>query len=173
MQEIFILRHGHAEDNEGSTVKNDFDRKLTEEGKEKIRKISLFLNKLEEEIELVISSPYIRAKETAEILISNLTPKPNLKIEEFLSSGASCKEIVKGLMPYLSLKKVLLVGHAPDLSTFLGKLIGAEHVKLKKGALAKIELNNSIELSGELAWLITPKVVKEFKLKEKAVIKGI
>ena len=167
MQEIFILRHSQAEDTSEGQVKNDFDRKLTEEGKLKTKKIGLFFNSLEEDVNLVLSSPYLRAKETAEIFVDNLTPKPDLQIVDFLSCGAGSRDIAKGLLSYSSHKKLTLIGHAPDLEVFLGKLIGAERVKLKKGALAKVVLNNSIELAGELAWLVTPKLIKSLKLKEK------
>ena len=170
MQEIFILRHGHAEEAGQSESKTDFDRKLTEEGKVKINKLGLFFNTLEEGINLVLSSPYLRAKETAEIFVNCLESKPDLKIVDFLSCGSSSKEIVKGLMPYSSLKKILLVGHMPDLELFLGKLIGAERINLKKGALAKVTLDNSIEFSGELVWLITPKLIKKLKLKDKLAV---
>ena len=168
MEEIFILRHSDAEDVDGKTVKNDFERKLTDEGIKKAKKISLFFNALNEEIDLVLSSPLIRAKETAEIFTNNITPRPKLKTVDFLSSGASCKDIVKGLLLYSSHKKVVLVGHSPDLEIFLGKLISADHINLKKTTIAKVILNNNFELSGKLEWLITPKIVKKFKLKEQA-----
>lgn len=166
MQEIFILRHGLAEDLNESKTKTDFDRKLTEEGKEKIKKLSLFMGKLEEGVDLVLSSPYLRTKETAEIFIHNLIPKPKLIFVDFLASGVSPKEIAKGLLDYSSSKKIVLVGHAPDLETFLGNLIGATRIKLKKGAIAKVTLNNELELLGELEWLVIPKLLKKFKLKE-------
>ena len=162
MQEIYILRHGHAQN--ANNGLNDFDRALTEEGIEKINKLSLFFNRLDISLEFVLSSPYIRAKQTAEIFISNLTSKPNLKIVDFLSCGASSKEISRELMEYSSSKNLLLVGHAPDLEMFLGKIIGAERITLKKGAMAKIAFKNNIEMSGELEWLITPKLMKKIKL---------
>lgn len=164
MQDIFILRHGHAENLETNGAKTDFDRALTKEGIEKIKRLSLYLNKLKEEINLVLTSPLKRAHETAELLISSLLSKPELKIVDFLSSGVSTKEIAKGLLPYSSYNKVVLVGHAPDLEMFLGKLIGASRIKLKKGALAKVILNNNIELAGELEWLIIPKLIKKIKV---------
>jgi len=167
MEDIFILRHGLAEELGENQAKTDFDRKLTEEGKDKINKLGLFFDKTEENITLVLSSPYLRAKETAEIFTNSLDPKPELKIVEFLSPGSSSKEIAKGLVQFSSHKKVLIVGHIPDLELFLGKLISAERIKLKKGALAKVSLENAIELSGELVWLITPKLIRKFKLKEK------
>ena len=167
MQEIFILRHGQAEEPGENQSKTDFDRKLTEDGKVKINKLGLFFNTLEEGLNLVLSSPYLRAKETAEIFTDCLEPKPDLKIVDFLSCGSSCKEIAKGLIQYSSLNKILLVGHIPDLELFLGKLIGAERINLKKGSLAIVTLDNSIEYSGELVWLVTPKLIKKLKLKEK------
>lgn len=163
MNEIYILRHGHAQD--ANNGLDDFDRALTEEGIEKINRLSLFFNKLDANLELVLSSPYIRAKQTAEIFVSNLTQKPSIKIVDFLSCGASSKEISKGLIEYSSNKNTLLVGHSPDLEVFLGKLIGADRIVFKKGALAKVNFENNIELSGELEWLITPKLIRTIKSK--------
>lgn len=165
MQEIFILRHAQAEDLSDNSEKTDFERKLTNEGEIKTKKLGLFFNSLEEEVNLVLSSPYIRAKQTAEIFISFLNPKPELKVVDFLASGASIKEIASSLLPYTLNNKIILVGHAPDLEIFLGKLVGAERIKLKKGAIAKVTLNNSVELSGELVWLIIPKLLKKIKAK--------
>src|SRR3989338_1304797 len=108
MNEIYILRHGHAQDI--SDGLGDFDRALTEEGIEKINKLALFFNTLDANIEIVLSSPYIRAKQTAEVFVSNLTQKPELKIVDFLASGTSSNEISKGLMNYSLKESVLLVG---------------------------------------------------------------
>lgn len=168
MQEIFILRHTQAEDLKDNQT--DFDRNLTEEGKLKAKKIGLFFNSLEDSIDIVLSSPYVRTKETTNIFVSSLVKKPELKFVDFLSSGSSTKEIAKGLLPYSSFSKVLLVGHAPDLEIFLGKLIGAERITLKKGSFAKVILENSVELSGNLVWLITSKIIKKLKIKEKTKI---
>lgn len=162
MESIFILRHGVAED--FTDTKSDFSRKLTEEGIKKTKRLSEFFVSLNDEIDAVLTSPYVRAKETAALFVSKFHNKPEIIDVEFLSSGASCNEIIKGLQPYLSHKKVVLVGHAPDLEIFLGKLIGAEYIKLKKGALAKVNLFNSLDLSGELEYLVTSKVLKQIKI---------
>ena len=78
-------------------------------------------------------------------------------------------EIARGLINYSSLKNVLLVGHCPDLEMFLGKLIGGGRIMLKKGSLAKIDLGNNIEISGNLEWLLTPKVAKKFKISKNKI----
>lgn len=164
MDEIYILRHGHAE--KVSNVLSDFDRALTVEGIEKINRLGSFLNTLEVGPDIVLSSPFLRAKQTAEVLVSNLNHKPEIKIVDFLSCGASSKDISKGLLDYSVNKSILIVGHSPDLDVFLGKLIGAGKVNLKKGALAKVNFENNIEISGELEWLITPKIIKRVKVKK-------
>lgn len=161
MQEIFILRHGKAEDLNEVIHSSDFDRNLTPDGKEKIERLGKFFNLLKEELNIVLSSPYNRAKQTAEIFINNILPKPDLKIVDFLSCGVSSKDISRGLISYSPHNKILLVGHAPDLETFLGKIIGGVQIKLKKGALAKVILKSNIELSGELEWLVTKKLIKK------------
>lgn len=166
MQNIFILRHGHAQELDQVQSKLDFDRSLTDEGIDKVSRIASFLNKMDENIELILSSPFVRAKQTAEIVAKTLVPKPDFKIVDFLSCGSSSREVAKGLLTYNALNNVLLVGHAPDLEAFLGNLISAERIKLKKSALAKVSLNNGVELAGDLLWLVVPKVVKKLNLKE-------
>lgn len=164
MQEIFILRHGHAQDI--SNELTDFDRALTEEGIEKITRLGQLFSSLNNDIQLILSSPYIRAKQTAELFHSCLTLKPELKIVDFLASGSSVNEIARGLANYSSLKNALLVGHCPDLEMFLGRLIGGGRILLKKGSLAKINLGNNLEMSGDLEWLLIPKIAKKLKTKK-------
>lgn len=164
MKEIFVLRHGKAEDINECQSRSDFDRKLTKEGKDKTAKLGQFLNKTDGDVDVVITSPYLRAKETAEIVVNSLDKKPELKIEDFLSAGVSVQEISRGILDKYSAKdKVLIVGHTPDLEIFIGKLIGAKNITLKKGALAKIVFKDSIELKGELVWLVTSKVINGVK----------
>ncbi len=164
MDEIYILRHGHAEQSE--SLVNDFDRALTAEGIEKINRLGVFINSLGVNIDIVLSSPFLRAKQTAEILVSNVTPMPEIRMVDFLSCGASSKDISKGLLDYSVNNSVLIVGHSPDLDVFLGKLIGSGKVNLKKGALAKVNFENNIEISGSLEWLVTSKIVKRVKGKK-------
>ncbi len=168
MQEIYILRHGHAQDAVNGLT--DFERALTVEGVEKIIRISQFFNATKVKLDLILTSPYLRAKETAEVFQSNLDLKPELKIVDFLACGSSSNEISRGLQSYSLKEKVLFVGHCPDLEMFLGKLIGAGRIPLKKGSLAKVTLEDSLETSGRLEWLITPKLVKNLKPKNKTMI---
>lgn len=161
MDNIFVLRHGVAEDY--SLVGDDFNRKLTDDGIKKTKRLSQFFNGLKEDLDIVLTSPYVRAKETAELFIENIAPKPKLEVADFMSVGASSREIAQGLLPYNNYKKVVVVGHEPDLGLFIGDVIDADGIRVKKGALAKINLFNSIELSGELEWMITSKVIKAIK----------
>lgn len=164
MENLYILRHSNAEDLNENHKNGDFDRRLTEEGIKKTKRISSLFNKGKILLDCVLTSPYLRAKETAEHFVANLDTKPPLKEVDFLSAGASVKEISMGLISeYMKENNVLIVGHAPDLEIFLGKLVGAQNIKLKKGAIGKVVLNNSVELYGELEWLVTPKLTKCFK----------
>ena len=166
MLELFLLRHGQAEELGRNNDKTDFDRKLTEEGIEKITRVGIFFNNLGEKTDLFLVSPYIRAKETAEVFLNCLELKPPSEVVDFLACGSSSAEIARGLSKYIKYESVILVGHCPDLEVLLCKLIGAENITLKKGSMAKITLNNGIELSGSLEWLITPKLVKKIKSKK-------
>lgn len=162
MQTLFVLRHAIAEDLSDSG--DDFDRNLTEEGINKTKSLKEFFSELNEEVDIVLTSPYVRARQTAELFIEN-TNNVELKIVDFLALGSSSNEIIRGLNIFNKYSKILIVGHAPDLEIFLGRLTGGNKIRLKKGALAKINLDDSIDLSGELEWLITSKLLKRLKAK--------
>ena len=116
MKEIYILRHGKAQDISKCQSQNDFDRKLTEEGIEKTKKTAKYFSTIEKKLNLIISSPYIRAKETAEIFIDNLDYKPQLEIVDFLSAGSSTNEISKGLnLNYFDKDQILIVGFTEEV----------------------------------------------------------
>ena len=123
---IWFLRHGDAEDGEP-----DFERKLTEKGRRQARDAGAALAALGVELELCLSSPRVRARETAELACEWLDVE--IAIEEQLAGGRfDALELSAGL------DDVLLVGHEPDFSDVIEELTGAR-VDMKKGGLAGVE----------------------------------
>jgi phosphohistidine phosphatase len=123
---IWFLRHGEADDSQP-----DFDRKLTDKGRRQARDAGTVLAALGVELDLCLTSPRVRARDTAELACDALglgvTP------EERLSGGHfDPLEITSGL------DQVLLVGHEPDFSDAIAELTGAR-VDMKKGGLAGVE----------------------------------
>jgi phosphohistidine phosphatase len=138
---IWLLRHGDAED--GSP---DAERPLTDKGRAQSRAAGQALKALGVEIAGCLSSPKVRAAETAEIACEQLGVEPQL--EPKLSGGPiDAEALAAGLGD-----DVLLVGHDPDMSMAVHDLTGAQ-VRLKKGGLAGVD-------RGELMVLLRPKELK-------------
>ena len=134
---IWFLRHGDAED--GSP---DFERRLTEKGERQSRDAGAALAALGVELELCLTSPRVRARETARLACEALDVE--VTIEDELSGGRiDALELTAGL------DHVLLVGHEPDFSDAIAELTGAR-VDMKKGGLAAVE-------DGALRVLLRPK----------------
>src|SRR5919201_5129101 len=133
---IWLLRHAEAED--GSP---DEARRLTEKGEEQSRIAGQALKALGVKLDLCISSPRVRAEQTARLACEPLGVE--VTIDERLSSGPfDPEELAAGL------EEVLLVGHDPDFSTAVHGMTGAQ-VRMKKGGLAGID-------RGELKGLLRP-----------------
>jgi phosphohistidine phosphatase len=125
---IWLLRHGDAED--GTP---DAERRLTAKGEQQSRAAGAALSALGVEIETCLSSPKVRAAQTARLACEPLGV--DVKIESRLAGGAfDAETLVAGL------GEVLLVGHDPDFSQAVRDLTGAR-VQLKKGGLAGIDGN--------------------------------
>jgi phosphohistidine phosphatase len=125
---IWLLRHGDAE--EGSP---DSERKLTDKGEQQSRAAGEALAKLGVQLDLCLSSPKVRAAQTAKLACEPLGVE--VKLESRLAGGTfDAVSLVAGL------GEVLLVGHDPDFSQAVTDLTGAR-TQLKKGGLAGIEGN--------------------------------
>jgi phosphohistidine phosphatase len=130
---IWLLRHGDAED--GSP---DSERPLTEKGREQARAVGAALKALGVELDASLTSPKVRAAETARLVCEPLGVEPQL--EPKLAGG-----------PFEA-EDVLLVGHDPDFSMAVHSLTGAQ-VRMKKGGLAGVE-------KGELMVLMRPRELR-------------
>lgn len=133
---IWLLRHGDAAD--GSP---DADRPLTEKGERQSRNAGRALKRLGVELEACLTSPKVRALDTARLCCSELGVE--VSVEEALQGGPFDVRDVVG-----DLQSVLLVGHDPDFSMAVHSLTGAQ-VRMKKGGLAAIS-------KGELTVLLRP-----------------
>jgi len=155
---LYFLRHGLAgqrADWHGS----DFDRPLTEDGKKRMLREAAAIKKLKLDVEVIVTSPLVRAYQTAKIVARKLNLLDRLFIEELLKPGFrpdALQEIVK---KYAAAGTLLLVGHEPDFSTVISHIIGGGRVVCKKGGLAFVDLQQPNDLQGELVWLIPPKLL--------------
>lgn len=167
---LYIVRHAIAEEREEFARKNQEDslRPLTIKGKKRMQKvINKFKNELKE-LDLIVTSPFVRAKQTAQ-LIADIVGKPKIVESAELVPHAPAQAFVRWLKSEgKSKKRVLIVGHEPHLSTLASYILsgkeGESFIELKKSSISLIETGNFEEMTpskASLLWLISPKLVEK------------
>jgi phosphohistidine phosphatase len=160
---LFILRHGIAVERDPVSFPDDSRRPLTLKGEERVRLICEAMQALELSFDRILSSPYRRASQTAEIVATSLGLKKALEFCDELIPEGDPKALVRQINRLETLpENTLLVGHEPQLSGLISQLISGESgaaIDLKKGGLAKLEVETQLRLGpcAKLAWLLTPK----------------
>ena len=153
---IYLIRHS---DSEGiSKGLKDSERKLTPEGEIKIRNASFFWKNIIPEFDYIISSPYLRAFQTAKIIASVFDHKKEILVDKRLGCGSETDSLIE-ILNSLQSSDVAIVGHQPDLSYHLSRLIAGESIsaEFKKCTIAKISFNNKVrEGKGVLEFLVPP-----------------
>ena len=156
---VYFLRHASAGQSKNDPAKDD-KRALDDDGIEQCGYIGRALAALDVHVDVVISSPLKRATQTASLVGNEMGHEGKLVIDRALLPGASFQSFRDLLNRHSKQEAVLVVGHNPSMSEFLGKLIGdgAEaSIDLKKGAVAKVEVDRKL---AALHWCLTPKVVR-------------
>jgi len=157
---IYFLRHANA----GQRLvnpKKDENRALDKDGIEQCGLVGRALAALDVQVDTIISSPLKRATQTASLVGNELSYEGKLQLEAALRPGASYMDFRRMVEKYAKQEAILVVGHNPNLSEFLGRSIsetGCEaSTELKKGAVAKVELGRN---SGVLQWCLTPRILR-------------
>lgn len=154
---LYLLRHAIAEDGTGMP---DAERQLTQEGRNKLRKVLERARDADVRPDLILSSPYIRAKQTAQIAVEELRYKGKLIESGELTPYASPHKTWEELRERREAGQVLVVGHNPHLSDLACLLIDARTgaVEMKKSGLACFDLiSTGPQTRATLNWLMTPK----------------
>jgi phosphohistidine phosphatase len=157
---IYFLRHASA-GTPMANPKKDEKRGLDDDGIEQCRYIGRALAALDVQVDVVISSPLKRATQTASLVANEMGHEGKLQIEDSLRPEANFADFRKLLDKYGKQEALMVVGHNPSLSRFLGQIIsetaGKAAVDLKKGAVARVEFSRN---AGGLQWCVTPKIVR-------------
>jgi phosphohistidine phosphatase len=157
--ELYLLRHAIAE--EHSPTGRDADRRLTEEGREKLRRVLKRASSAGVSPSLIISSPYKRALETAEIAASELHYKGEILRAGSLTPDSSPPSVWSEIREHRNEPSILVAGHEPLFSATVAYLLGSTHdmVEFKKAALIRIDVHSfSPAPQGVLQWMLTPKL---------------
>jgi phosphohistidine phosphatase len=157
----YFLRHGIAVEPD-EWHGSDFDRPLTREGRERMEREARAIDDLSLDIDRIVTSPLLRAKQTAEILAERLRMRDKLVEDARLGGGFNNERLAAILEANADAKTIVLVGHEPTMSATLGRAIGRANIELKKAALAGVELSDATSGSGTLFCLIPPKALVTF-----------
>lgn len=165
--ELWIVRHGIAIERGAPGVKSDDERWLTEEGKERTREVAKGLAALGVKPALLLTSPLVRARETAEILAEELGVK---KVQETdsLRPGFAMTDLCDAILAAGAPDAVLIVGHEPDLGELISTLVWGDdsgQIAMRKAGVALLTLDKLPpgERGVTLEWLLPPKVLRRVR----------
>ncbi len=157
--ELYLLRHAHA----GDPAKwrgSDFDRPLSAKGRDQAERLGAHLAALGFQTDALLSSPLVRARETAELVGRAI--REEARIDDRLAEPLSIPTIERILDDAGDPTTPVLVGHDPDFSELLALLTGASSMAMRKGAIARIDIARPIApASGLLRWLLPPELVPD------------
>jgi phosphohistidine phosphatase len=161
--ELYLVRHAIAAER-GPNYPDDRERPLTSEGIARFKQAVEGLKDLDVQVDLVLTSPLVRAKHTAELLVAGLSSKP--RTEEFpgLAPGGRLPTVIEAIAKFSKrYRRIALVGHEPGMGEIAAKLLQARGVvEFKKGAVCCIELDGAMPTGpGVLRWLLPPRALRK------------
>ena len=164
MTELYLIRHGVAEER-GEAWPDDAKRPLTQDGTSKLRKSARALKSLGVVIDVIVTSPFVRTRQTAEIFAAGLEPHPHVVTAESLEPGGSVAGVLSDLEKQAKRQRIALVGHEPGIGELAARLVGTRHaIPFKKGAVCRIDVEGLPSPGpGDLRWFLTPKVLRRIR----------
>jgi phosphohistidine phosphatase len=163
---LYIIRHAIAVDEATSDYPSDSERPLTDKGRKKMRQIAKALRHLGVEFDLILSSPYVRACETAEILADVFKMKDRIVFSDNLIPLGNPELVIGEINEKHSVDSLAIVGHEPHLSSLIGWLTsdGSKiEITLKKGGVCHLSADDlhHQDHRATLEWLLTPGILME------------
>lgn len=162
---LYLVRHAIAEPR-GPLWPDDIQRPVTVRGAARMREIAERLADRGVQVDGIVSSPLLRARQTAEVLRGlwlddRGTARRPVDLTEALAPGHAPAEAVAALAAFGHAGRLAVVGHEPDLGELAAVLIGSgTPLAFKKGGVARIDFAGGLTAgAGALAWLVTPKLV--------------
>ena len=163
--ELYLVRHAIAAER-GPNYPDDRERPLTSEGIARFKHSVEGLKGFELKLELVLTSPLVRAKHTAELLAAGIGGKPRIETLEALAPGGRMTQVLEAVSKFSKRSHhIALVGHEPDLGELAARLLRARGtIEFKKGAVCCIELDGAMPTGpGTLRWLLPPRVLRKIR----------
>jgi|SRR5579864_2358279 len=161
--DLYLVRHAIAFDPDSTKWPDDRDRPLTSQGEKRFARAARGLAELVDSVDVVLSSPFVRAWRTAELLHKAGWPAPTRC--EALEAGRAPAEALQALQAHASAAAVALVGHEPSMHELASYLLTAEanhaQVEFRKGGVARLTIDPALRPgSATLVWMLQPKILR-------------
>jgi phosphohistidine phosphatase len=162
--ELYLIRHAVAEAR-GAKWPDDTLRPLSEDGIAKMRQAMSGLAKSGLVLDVILTSPLVRARQTADIVAAALQPKPPIVVVKALAPGGSHQMVLAEVGRQARRDHVALVGHEPGIGALAAHLIGLpEPMTFKKGAICRIDIDLSKpRRPGAIRWFLTPRLMRSLR----------
>ena len=153
---LYVIRHAVAEDPSDA---GDHARRLTKKGRKAFVRLVRRLEEAGLAVDVIATSPLVRTRETAELLAEELPGSPRVEVVGALAPGADWQALVEWTAAQ-DAARVAWVGHAPCVGRLVALTIGdgTAAIRMQKGAVAAIRLDDGPGQAGELEWLVTPEL---------------
>ncbi len=163
--DLYIVRHAIAVEEGTPAYEDDSQRPLTDTGRKKMKKIVKGLRQLDIKFDRILTSPYMRARDTAEILASGFKMKKEIAFSDNLIPPGNFDKLIDEIVEKYAVNSLALVEHEPMLSRFISFLMTGNPeaaITLKKGGVCLLSADDSLRSRrASLQWLLTPSLMVE------------
>jgi phosphohistidine phosphatase len=160
--ELYLIRHGVAEER-GKDWPDDSTRPLTGQGLTRLRKEAQGLATLGVTFGQIVTSPLVRARQTADVFAEMLDDTPPVVTSDALAPAGTPAGVIQEIVKHARKGSVALVGHEPNLGELAAHLIGSRTaLEFKKGGICRIDFDVLPPKGlGALQWFLTPKILRK------------
>ena len=160
--ELYLIRHGMAADR-GDEYPDDSKRPLTSHGISALKKEVKALAHLGVDFDLILSSPLVRTKQTAEVFSQFLPSQPSITLSDALAPAGAPAAVFQELAKHMRKARIAIVGHEPNMGELAARLIGARTpLGFKKGAICRIDFEVfPPKGAGSLRWFLPPRLLRK------------
>jgi phosphohistidine phosphatase len=162
--ELYLIRHAVAEER-GEAWPDDAKRPLSDDGATRMRKAARGLNRLGVTLDVVLTSPLVRTRQTAEIVAAAFDVRPPIVAVESLAPGGSPPALFTDLEKQARRRRIAIVGHEPGIGELAARLTGSRHpFSFKKGAVCCIEVDALPPAGpGTMRWFMTTRILRSIR----------
>lgn len=166
---LYLMRHAEAVDPGDGDTTHDSDRQLTDKGRRQAKRVGILLKRLDVKIDRVLTSPLVRARETAELVAAATGSTAKIRMLDALKPAARDDAMWEALRSAGG-EDVLVVGHLPSIASLAGSLLGSlaeQPLWFHKSSLAALhcEARDNRKPRVQLEWMISPAMAKRLAVR--------